>query len=360
MKKSKKIAVICNYRLMPERIGGMDRFFWMFDAEAKKKGYEISWFFPNYNLHNNYQNLTVIGIDNQSVEDSFLIYCQQNQIRFDVVITHFVELCTPFYQKVKNDFGDKIIAVDHNPRPLEGYSLIKKIKKKVKGIIFSRYIDVFVGVSEYTKNQMLIDFGSQIEKKTKVIYNGIEHQLYQKRIRRNHASPTFLVASHLRYSKGIQDLIAAVSLLPDALKSKLKIDIYGEGVYKADLLSKVKSAQLEKCFNFKGSVPNLYEIYSQYDYMIQPTHMECFSLSILESLSANVPVITTSVGGNEEVIKAGVNGYIIPPQDILSLKTILENVILGNDKIEKKVDSLIENEFSMEKMVESHLTLSKV
>jgi glycosyltransferase involved in cell wall biosynthesis len=29
--------------------------------------------------------------------------------------------------------------------------------------------------------------------------------------------------------------------------------------------------------------------------------MECFSLSILESLSANVPVITTNVG-NEEVI----------------------------------------------------------
>jgi glycosyltransferase involved in cell wall biosynthesis len=49
-----------------------------------------------------------------------------------------------------------------------------------------------------------------------------------------------------------------------------------------------------------GSTANLSELYCN-DYMVQPTHMECFSLSILESLSANVPVITTN-GGNEEVI----------------------------------------------------------
>ena len=30
--------------------------------------------------------------------------------------------------------------------------------------------------------------------------------------------------------------------------------------------------------------------------------MECFSLSILESLAANIPVITTPVGGNLEVV----------------------------------------------------------
>jgi glycosyltransferase involved in cell wall biosynthesis len=357
MQHSKKIAIICNYRLMPERIGGMDRFFWMFHTEAKKMGYEITWFFPNHDIHANYQNMTVIGINNQSVEDSFLIYCQQNQIRFDIVITHFVELCTPFYQKVKNNFGDKIIAVDHNPRPLEGYPLIKRIKKKVKGILFSRYIDTFIGVSAYTCKEMIKDFGTQIEKKTKVIYNGIEHQLYQKRIQRNHASPKFLVASHLRYSKGIQDLIAAVSLLSDAVKSKLIIDIYGEGDYKTELLSKVKNAQLEKCFNFKGSVPNLYEIYGQYDYMIQPTHMECFSLSILESLAANVPVITTNVGGNEEAITNKENGFIVAPKDILALKNILEKVFLGEEKIDKKVDILIENEFTMEKMVEHHIQL---
>ena len=38
--------------------------------------------------------------------------------------------------------------------------------------------------------------------------------------------------------------------------------------------------------------------------------MECFSLSILESLSANIPVITTTVGGNLEVVTHEENGFI--------------------------------------------------
>ena len=44
MKLNKNIAVICNYNLNPNRIGGMDRFFVAYNEEGKKLGYEISWF----------------------------------------------------------------------------------------------------------------------------------------------------------------------------------------------------------------------------------------------------------------------------------------------------------------------------
>ena len=36
-----KIAVLCNYELLPERVGGMDYFYWMFDAKCKEQGIEI-------------------------------------------------------------------------------------------------------------------------------------------------------------------------------------------------------------------------------------------------------------------------------------------------------------------------------
>ena len=52
--------------------------------------------------------------------------------------------------------------------------------------------------------------------------------------------------------------------------------------------------------------------------MLQPTHMECFSLSILESFAANVPVITTNVGGNKEVIDEGENGYIFKAKILMA------------------------------------------
>jgi glycosyltransferase involved in cell wall biosynthesis len=268
-----------------------------------------------------------------------------------------VELCTPFFRKLKNKSKARVIAIDHNPRPLNGYTFQKKIEKKIKGILFSKYIDLFVGVSKYTVNEIVKDFGFQVKNKTLVIYNGVVIKDIQVSENRKEKYPKFLVASHLRPSKGIQDLIEAVHLLPNEIKSIITIDIYGDGIYKESLLQKSKQYQLEKAINFKGSVSNLKEIYCQYDYLLQPTHMECFSLSILESLAANIPVITTSVGGNEEVITHGLNGFIIAPKDINALKTILTNVFLGEQKIIDNTRITIENNFTIEKMVNHYINL---
>ena len=106
-----------------------------------------------------------------------------------------------------------------------------------------------------------------------------------------------------------------------------------------------------------GSQPNLKEIFCQYDYMLQPTHMECFSLSILESLAANVPVITTNVGGNEEVITNTVNGFIIKAKDIDSLENVIKKVYLGDFKITQNTRTLIEKAFSLDSMVDNHFKI---
>ena len=180
-----------------------------------------------------------------------------------------------------------------------------------------------------------------------------------EREKRTDRQPSFLVASHLRESKGVQDLIEAVYFLPDDIKNQIKITVYGEGPYESNLLKKISSYNLEDCFVFMGSKPNLNEIFSQYDYMLQPTHMECFSLSILESLAANVPVVTTTVGGNTEVVTSGENGYIFEAKNIKALAEILEDLYLGNKKISMNTRELISNSFSLPKMVENHFALLK-
>jgi L-malate glycosyltransferase len=97
MELKKKIAVLCDYRLMPERVGGMDRFFWLFDTECKARGHEVVWFFPNDLQNEGYSQLTIVAANGKSIEQTFLDYNQP----FDVVFTHFLELCTPFYKTVK-------------------------------------------------------------------------------------------------------------------------------------------------------------------------------------------------------------------------------------------------------------------
>ncbi|MBF4517576.1 glycosyltransferase family 4 protein [Flavobacterium sp. ANB] len=352
-----KIAIICKYELLPERVGGMDYFFWDFDKKCKENGIEIDWFFPNHSNHGQYSNLNIYSNTTKSLESNFLSFCQENKPEYSYIITHFVELCTPFFSKISKLSKAKIIAVDHNPRPLNGYPFKKRINKRLKGFLFSKYIDVFVGVSDYTVNAILQDFGNHLKSKTQTIYNGVIIDSILVRETRNDIKPSFLVASHLRESKGIQDLIDAVNGLSPSIKEDITIDVYGDGPYKEKLLEKIKQYSLEKVFVLKGSKANLNEIFSQYDYMLQPTHMECFSLSILESLAANVPVITTAVGGNTEVITNQENGYIFEAKNTQALTNILEDIYLGNKKISINTRELIANSFSLPKMVENHLKL---
>jgi glycosyltransferase involved in cell wall biosynthesis len=85
--------------------------------------------------------------------------------------------------------------------------------------------------------------------------------------------------------------------------------------------------------------------------------MECFSLSILESLAANVPVITTNVGGNEEAINNNENGFIFEAKNIQQLTNLLQEVYFGNKKIIGNTRRLIENRFTIDKMVDNYLKL---
>lgn len=350
------MAIICNYNLSPDRIGGMDRFYIAFDAKAKKQSYEVDWFFPVYNGFEFFKDLTIHNSNNERLSDFFINHIKNTGVSYDVVITHFVELCTSFYKEIKS-LNNKahIIAVDHNPRPLEGFPFKKRIKNKLKGMLYGKYINQFIGVSKYTTYHILNDYGKHLKKKTKVVYNGIDINVFQKRTQLNDFK--FIVASHLRPSKGIQDLIEAVSLIDKSIASKMQIDIYGEGPMQDELLKLTNHNNLEDIISFKGSSPKLHKLFSNYSYMIQPTYMECFSLSILESLSANIPVITTQVGGNLEVINDGENGFIFNAGNIEKLKQILEDIVTQKRGITMDVSLLVKDNYYLDKMVEDHIKL---
>ncbi|SNR75848.1 Glycosyltransferase involved in cell wall bisynthesis [Lutibacter agarilyticus] len=351
----KTIAVICDYVLRPDRIGGMDRFYVEYDRRAKELGYEVHWYFSSYTPFNFFEGLTIFSAKGDAVESFFLEKNIKN--KYEILVTHFTALCTSFYKHAKKMGVDKIIAVDHNPRPLEGFPLSKRVKNKIKGVMYSRYIDQFVGVSKYTKKHILKDYGFYLNDKTIVIYNGIDSSVYEKRTQPN--KNKFIVTSHLRFSKGIQDLLQAVSILPDNLKNRIEIDIFGEGPYENELKEQCAKLNLTKLIHFKGSTSHLNQLFTNYSYMLQPTYMECFSLSILESLAANVPVVTTTVGGNLEVITHAKNGFIFETGNVIALSAILKRIILGTLKIATATNTLIEEQYNLDTMVENHLSYIK-
>lgn len=353
-----KVAVVCNYKLLPERVGGMDYFFWNFDEKCREKGIQVDWFFPNESRHGGYSELTIFSSEFENVEKFFYSYCAAHNPSYTHVFTHFVELCTPIFKEIKEETKAKIIAVDHNPRPIDGYPLIIKIKKRLKGWFYVKYIDVFVGVSEYSKRHIIRDYGSTSGKKAIVIFNGIQVEKFRQKTNFEF-SAKFVVAAHLRYEKGIQDLIKAVNDLVKEEAFRFVIDIFGSGNYEDTLREMVTEYQLQDYIKFWGSVTDLHERLASYDYLIHPSHGETFCYSIIESLLANLPVITTKNEGNVlGMVKDKENGFLFERENTNELKNILKNILNRNVQINDcaELNNAV-HVFSLEQMVENYLNI---
>ena len=72
------------------------------------------------------------------------------------------------------------------------------------------------------------------------------------------------------------------------------------------------------------------------DMLIQPSLIEGISSTILEAMACKVPVITTNVGGNKEIIEHKKNGILIEPNNS---KILLDEILnlFNNSKIKNEL-----------------------
>ena len=72
-----------------------------------------------------------------------------------------------------------------------------------------------------------------------------------------------------------------------------------------------------------------YKVLSGYDVMLFPTYWngEGFPGTIIDAYIAGLPVIASDWSMNEELIEHEVTGWIIPPQDEMSLSNRMKQVI---------------------------------
>jgi glycosyltransferase involved in cell wall biosynthesis len=56
----------------------------------------------------------------------------------------------------------------------------------------------------------------------------------------------------------------------------------------------------------------LYTLYYQSDFFVLPTRAECFGIVLCEANAFGLPVLSTETGGVSEIVRNGVNGFLLP------------------------------------------------
>jgi glycosyltransferase involved in cell wall biosynthesis len=172
------------------------------------------------------------------------------------------------------------------------------------------------------------------------IYNGIELQqnIIPKQVRSN---DKFVVASfaNLIELKGIEYLMKCHQYLKN---KNIEIWIFGDGVEKESLIQ----YQNDKVF-LKGYVEDIEQLRRSVIHLtvLPSTVAEAGPMTILESFSYGIPVITTDLGGQAEFVRDGFNGFHVP---IKNPKAIAE-----------KIDYLYENKEKYNTFSKNSLEYSK-
>ncbi len=145
----------------------------------------------------------------------------------------------------------------------------------------------------------------------------------------------FFYVGRICHAKGVHIMLAAFS----QIEATAELHIIGGAGNKAEqrYMDKLRKRYKDNDQIFwygKVEPPQINRMINQYDIMVHPSIcLEVFGLNIAEALALSKPVIATRCGGAEMQIKDGVNGWLVEPNNVESLKNIFVDIITNKKSV---------------------------
>jgi glycosyltransferase involved in cell wall biosynthesis len=162
--------------------------------------------------------------------------------------------------------------------------------------------------------------------------------------------------------KGQKIFIEAIDILvKDKSMKNCKFFIIGDAPgkslkYKMFLSGMVEDLELSDYVVFTGHQDNVYSFMNRMDVVIHASvEPEPFGMVIVEAMSLGRPVIATNMGGPLEIIKDGINGFLIEPGNPRILADKIFSVLADKHKladIGRNAKETIVKKFGIDKHIE--------
>lgn len=234
-----------------------------------------------------------------------------------------------------------IVTTIHSYHALLGLSpgLERKLKARIRtNLSLSSRI---IAVSNFIRNQTLeyVEDGSKVI----TIPNGVPMDLLEWRTKnlasesRSQGPLRVLFVGNLIARKGVDVLVRAfshVAKIPGQPRPKLII--VGDGPARDSLENLTTRLDLGDQVEFVGyrRGGELYKFYADADIFVSVPWAEAQGIVFLEAMASALPVIGTDVGGIPDMVKNGVNGFLVKPGDVDSLVAKLLE-LLRNERLRR-------------------------
>lgn len=257
-------------------------------------------------------------------------------------------------------FPITIIGEQHNNLTIQQQSYRHSwwyghIAPAIRRTLYTR-ADHVVAVAEGVRLQLLRDYGFS-EERVSTIYNGVDPHLQQRAAASPRTpSPSAMYAiGRLHYQKGYDRLIAAFALCHQQ-RPDLQLHIVGEGDLREPLQHQIDQIGLAHAITLHGFEQDIARIYPHIPVLAMSSHFEALPSVLVEANTFGVPVVAFDCDyGPAEIIEDGVNGFLVPQDDIPALaQALLRALETEWDTEQIKATA---RRFSADTMVEAKLDL---
>ena len=132
----------------------------------------------------------------------------------------------------------------------------------------------------------------------------------------------FGTVARIAPQKGIDVLVEAFERIADRAGNAILVIVGGPGLdsaYVARVQSMVAQSPVAERICLTGSVENPMDVYEALDCFVLASRWEGFGLVLLEAMAGGCPIIATEVSAIPEVVRPGVDGELVPSEDVPAL-----------------------------------------
>lgn len=163
----------------------------------------------------------------------------------------------------------------------------------------------------------------------KVIPNGFDQKRFRP-VAHDNPVPQLLTLCRLVKAKGLDILLQACAELKQR-GHKFVLHIIGDGPIRKQLEEQAVQLNIYEETIFYGYMLHPEQFMPFSDIFILPSRAESFGSVFAEAALSWVSLVGTDVGGIAEQIEDGVNGLLVPVDDVIALAEAVERVLVDTD-----------------------------
>jgi glycosyltransferase involved in cell wall biosynthesis len=333
----------------PFMSGGLATHCYFLTRELSKLGVQIDFYMPatQYKIQSNWMNIIPVdyssfdGLASKVYGGYFLRKVNQKRVQTQIQIQENLD----FFGRINkfNELVSELLALNNEIQPyalIHGHDWItskgsvaakhKTILPYIMTVHSTEYdrtanlspwqwildiekqgvnnADGIIAVSELTKKELTEKYGVK-DKKIKVIYNGIEEELFKETARKevlgfDGDKKIVLYNGRLSIMKGPEFFLRAARKVIEK-DEKVYFIISGNGDMLEKLVEMTYDLGIADHVKFLGFTPpeKIPLLYAASDVYVLPSVVEPFGITVLEAIASNTPVITSKTSGVSEVVK---------------------------------------------------------